>query len=342
METNPAKWAKSHEALAKKHLKKKGIIGSRIVNLPELPKNPLEWIKAARPQVEGIKRSFLVAPFWVPIYQDPANSIMVMGGRQIYKSTYCTDCLAFEATSNPGVQVCYISYDEPNLSSFSKQKLQVGTFLQNQILCQFPRNKTGNVHEISLKNGSTIYLTTDNHEYKHVEGKSLNLCILDEAQYQDIQFIGRVYQTMMATKGKIKVLGIGGEAGSPYEKLWLQTNQMEWKYDDPNWRDRLLFDENGLIDGNYLCDVLSGKWIAQNPNATLYHGYHLPQTIFPTIPLTEEDAENKYKIHPRFSIEYQKKNQPESFFQISCFGNLLQKYKKTNYSRNDFCMYRTV
>jgi len=30
---------------------------------------------------------------------------MVMGGRQIYKSTYCTDCLAFEATSNPGVQV---------------------------------------------------------------------------------------------------------------------------------------------------------------------------------------------------------------------------------------------
>jgi hypothetical protein len=329
METNPAKWGKSHEALAKKHLKKKGIIGSRIVNLPKLPRDPLEWIKAARPQVEGIKeRSFLVAPFWVSIYEDQANSIMVMGGRQIYKSTYCTDCLAFEATSNTGVQVCYISYDEPNLSSFSKQKLQVGTFLQNSILDQFPRHKTGNVHEISLKNGSTIYLTTDNHEYKHVEGKSLNLCILDEAQYQDIQFIGKVYQTMMATKGKIKVLGIGGEAGSPYEKLWLQTNQMEWKYNDPNWRDRLQFDENGLVVGNYLCDVLSGKWIAQNPNATLYHGYHLPQTIFPTIPLTEEDAENKYKIHPRFSIEYQKKKQPESFFKSHVLGTFYKSIRR--------------
>lgn len=328
MVTNPAKWGKSHEALAKKHLKKKGIIGSRIVNLPKLPRDFLEWIKIARPQVEGIKRSFLVAPFWVPIYENQADFIMVMGGRQIYKSTYCTDCLAFEATSNPGVQACYVSFDEPNLSSFSKQKLQVGTFLQNPILCLFPRHKTGNVHEISLKIGSTIYLTTDIHEYKHVEGKSLNLCILDEAQYQDIQFIGKVYQTMMATKGKIKVLGIGGEAGSPYEKLWLKTNQMEWKYDDPNWRGGLQFDENGLVVGNYLTDGLSGKWMAQNPKATSYHGYHLPQTIFPTIPLTEEDAINKYKIHPHFSIEYQKKNESESFFKSHVLGTFYKSMRR--------------
>jgi len=48
MEINPAKWSKSHEALAKKHLKKNGIIGSRTVNLPKLPRDPLEWIKVAR------------------------------------------------------------------------------------------------------------------------------------------------------------------------------------------------------------------------------------------------------------------------------------------------------
>jgi len=149
MTLNPTKWKRSHDILAKTLLKKQGISTSN--QLPSLPKNALEWIKAARPQVEGIKRSFHVSPFWIPIYEDPANFIMVMGGRQIYKSTYCTDCLAFVATANPGVQVCYVTYDEPNLSSFSKQKLQVGTFLQNQILNQFPRNKTGNVHEISLK-----------------------------------------------------------------------------------------------------------------------------------------------------------------------------------------------
>jgi len=132
----------------------------------------------------------------------------------------------------------------------------------------------------------------------------------------------------MATKGKIMVLGIGGEAGSPYEKLWHNTNQMEWQYDDINWRERLQFDENGLVVGNYLCEVLSGMWISQNPSATLNHGYHLPQTIFPTIPLTEEDAINKYKIHPRFSVEYQKNNQPESFFKSHVLGTFYKSVRR--------------
>ena len=324
MEINPIKWSKAHEMLARNILKKNNI--SSKPTLPVLPQDPLEWIKAARSIVEGRARSFLVAPFWIPIYNDPHNFCVIIGGRQIFKSTACTDFIALEATSNPGVQVCYVTFDESSLSSFSKQKLQVGTFSQNPVLAQFPRHRVGNVHEISLINGSTIYLVTDNYEYKHVEGKSLSLCILDEAQYQDIQFIGKVHQTMMATKGKIKVFGLGGESGSPYEKLWMQTNQMEWIYDDQNWRDNLQFDENGLVIGEYMKNVLAGRWVAQNPDATQYRGYHLPQNIFPTLPLTEEDAEKRYKIHPRFSIEYQQENLPESIFSSHVLGTF---YKST-------------
>jgi len=328
LELNLTKWSRSHQVAANKYLRTKNIAGSLRYQLPSLPKDPLEWIKVARPKVEGINRSFLAAPFWVPLYNDSHNFIVMIGGRQIFKSTASTDFMAYEATTNPGVQVCYVTFDEPSLSAFSKQKLQVGTFMQNPVLAQFPRHKTGNVHEISLKNGSTIYLTTDNHEYKHVEGKSIQLCILDEAQYQDIQFIGKVHQTMMATKGKIKVFGIGGESGSPYEKLWLQTNQMEWLYDDSNWRNNLQFDEKGLVVGDYLKKVLSGRWVAQNPDSTLYRGYHLPQTIFPTIPLTQEDAQNKYKIHPRFSIEYQKKNLPDSVFSSHVLGTFYKSRRR--------------
>ncbi len=326
MTFNAIKWKRSHQDLAKIMQRKSCIVPSN--HLLDLPKDILEWIDFARPKVEGIDRTFDVAPFWVPIYKDPANFIMVMGGRQIFKSTYCTDCLVFESTAFSGVQVGYVTYDEPNLSSFSKQKLQVGTFRQNPVLSMFPRTKTGNVHEISLKNNSTIYLTTDNYEYKHVEGKSLNLCILDEAQYQDIQFVGKVNQTMMATKGRMKVLGIGGEAGSPYEKLWRSSNQMEWHYDDFNWRDRLQFDENGLVVGNYLKEVLSGKWVAQNPDEKINHGYHLPQFIFPTIPLTEWEAVNRYKIHPKFSIEFQKKELPHSTFMSHVLGKFYKSERR--------------
>ena len=84
------------------------------------------------------------------------------------------------------------------------------------------------------------------------------MCVIDEAQYQDIEHVGRVHQTMMATKGDVKIFGIGGEAGSAYERLWNETNQCEWHYDNPDWRSNLQFDHNGLIVGEYLKKVLSG------------------------------------------------------------------------------------
>jgi len=323
------RWGRAHKMLAKKYLRAKYVLAEKAKNnLPELSLNPLEWIAVARPKVEGKPRSFLACPFWVPIYQDSHSYIMIIGGRQIFKSTACTDFIAIEATANPGTQVCYVTHDERSLSAFSRQKLRIGTFLQNPVLAQFPRHGTGNVGEISLKNNSTIYAVTDNYEYKHVEGKSLSLCLLDETQYQDVQFIGKVHQTMMATKGKIKIFGVGGESGSPYEKLWLETNQMEWFYDDPNWRERLQFDYNGLVIGDYLNDILHGRWVPQNPSAILYHGYHLPQTIFATIPLTEEDAVKKYKLHPRFSIEYQQRNLPESLFYSHVVGTFYKSSRR--------------
>ena len=146
MVLDPTKWCRSHRNAVRDYLKS---IGSSSPNiLPKLPRDPLKWIESARPQVDGIKRSFLAAPFWVPIYTDPHNFVMTIGGRQIYKSTACTDFLALEATANPYSQVAYVTFGEVSLSGFSKQKMQVGTFMQNPVLAKFPRHRMGNVHEI--------------------------------------------------------------------------------------------------------------------------------------------------------------------------------------------------
>lgn len=293
-----------------------------------LPSNPLEWIEKARPIVEGKTRTFLAAPFWMEIYLDNYHSKIIVGGRQIYKSTYITDILACEATSAPGIQVGYVTFNQSSLNGFSKQKLQIGTFGQNPILSRFPRNKLGNIGEISLRNGSTIYCMTDNNEYIHVEGKSLNHCILDEAQYQDITHIEKIRQTMMATKGRLSILGIGGESGSPYEKLWQKSDQRKWIYDDPNWRDKLQFDNDGLIIDKYLEDVLKGRWVPQKSEDVMYHGYHIPQNIFATNPLTIDDAINKYHISPFYSIEYQKKNNTKSFFASHVMGEFYKSERR--------------
>src|SRR5579864_3172881 len=304
-------WQKGHNEIARKawEKKKRSDKKSGLTSIiPKLPTDCLEWINVARPIVEGKPRSFLSCPFWKEIYKDNYSFKMIIGGRQIFKSTYITDMLACEATSVPGVQVCYVTFSQQSQTSFSRQKLQIGTFNQNPILSKFPRNKIGNVGEISLRNGSTIYCTIHTNKYRNVEGKSLNHCILDEAQYQDMEYAQKVVQTMMATKGKLTISGIGGEAGSAYEKYWKNSDQREWVYDDKDWRSKLQFDQNGLVIGEYLAEVLRGRWVPQKPENTICHGYHLPQTIFPTIPLMIEDAVLYYKVNPMFSIEYQKKN----------------------------------
>src|SRR3990172_12151770 len=110
-----SRWAKSHQVFTNKYLQDKNG-GARRVQLPTLPTDILEWISVARPKVEGIERSFLAAPFWIPIYQDPHNFKVIVGGRQIFKSTATTDFIAHQATAFPGTQVCYVTYNEPNLS----------------------------------------------------------------------------------------------------------------------------------------------------------------------------------------------------------------------------------
>lgn len=294
-------------------------------DLPELPKDITEWMRVARPYVEGskAKRSFVAIPFWKDIYADSFSDIMVMAGRQVYKSTFATDLLACKTTSTPNVSVAYVSYDDINRNAFSNQKLRVGTFLSNDVLSRFPRTgkSSGNVGEVSLRNNSTIYITTDHWGYRHIEGKSLQLCILDESQYHDIQFLPKLQEAMTATKGKLYVLGVGGESGSSYEKLWLTTDQREWTYEDPEWRDSLKFNKDGLIIDDYLVDVLKGHWnIEAKHNSKQMHGYRIPQYIVPTIPLTIEDAVKKYKLHPKFSIEWKKQNNPQSVFRTHVLG----------------------
>ena len=223
-------------------------------NLPVLPKNIIEWMNKARPIVEGNKRSFLAFPFWKEIYSDKSNRIFLLAGRQVFKSTWLTDVLAHSATTNPGVTLVYVTHDELSLSGFSNQKFRIGTLEQNPLLKLFVRGGgIGKISEIGFQNNSRIYLTTDNGGYVHVEGKSPSEILLDEIQYHQLEFLPKLLESMSATKGKLKMVGIGGEGGSEEERLWLQTDQRNWQYDDPNWREKLRFTPGiGLEIGDYL------------------------------------------------------------------------------------------
>jgi hypothetical protein len=314
--------------------------------LPKVPQDILDWIREVRPRAEGKKR--IIMPPWRNIYNDSFNNKFILGGRQIFKSTYTTDVLAFEATSQRNAQLVYVTYDDINKAGFSRQKLQIGTFDGSDVLKVFPRNRLGNVGEISLKNNSTIYITTDHGQYHHVEGKSASHIMLDETQYQDMQYFHRVPLVMTITQGKLSVLGVGGESGSPYEQLWNKTDQREWIFDNTDdyidsagmvfknegWRNDLIFGEIkdeftervkwGLIADHRLMKIMSGRWRSKQPEfSKSWHGYHIPQQIIPHIPLTNADAmdPNKYAMETvDYSIEHKRQTMSPHLFTSHVLG----------------------
>jgi len=313
--------------------------------LPKLPIDILDWIREIRPKAEGKKR--VIMPPWRDIYNDNFNNKFILGGRQIFKSTYTTDVLAFEATTKRNSQLVYVTYDDINKAGFSRQKLQIGTFDGSDILKKFPRNRLGNVGEISLKNNSTIYVTTDHGQYHHVEGKSANHIMLDEAQYQDMQYFDRIPLVMTITQGKVSVLGVGGESGSPYEQLWRDTDQRQWVFDNSEdyvdsagiifkgqgWRKDLIFGETkdedtekskwGLIADDRLMKIMSGRWRANEPQKSRdWHGFHVPQTIIPHIPLSTADATNPkmYNIDKKYAIEAKRQKMSPHLFTSHVMG----------------------
>jgi len=157
--------------------------------------------------------------------------------------------------------------------------------------------------------------------------------VIDEGQDHDWEYFQNARETQADTMGETVIAGIGGFVDSAYYNLWKSTNQMEYLYkrgenylgyENMSWRADLEFDSNGLVYDDYMIDVLDGKWIPQEPKHFARHGYYLPQTYNPRIPLTINDAIEKYKVSPEWSIEY--KLSDPNYTQIEFRRNVLAEF----------------
>ena len=272
------------------------------------------WALKYRKMVEGRIRPFIL-PLWREIYLDNNPWQMIVGGRQIFKSTYFGDDLAYVATTKKGSTGVYVTYNDESLGAFSTDKFRHGVIDVNPEIKEFVIGSTlGQVGRVGYKNMAKTYLVTDEGKFHHVEGKSPDEMIIDEGQYIDFQHWVKMREAMATTQGNIKIGGIGGEEGSVYYQLWRSTNQCHWRPKYENWRDKLVFDNHGLVYGEYMLDYLDGEWYPTHPENKRV-GRWMPQTIFPHIPYSELDALEKYKHGTtEFSIEYKEREYPETDF----------------------------
>jgi hypothetical protein len=297
------------DAILKKIAKSNITDKDRIPPLPGYPHSRLEWALKARPVVDGRPNYIQYLPYMKQVYEDQWSYIMVVFARQMGKSTLGTTEMGCHSTTKPGSESTYVTYEDLSLSTFAHEKFR--PMWDTVQLSPFTYSPIGDVGRIKLRNGSIMNMVTHAHKFKHVEGKSVNRLIFDETQYLDLDSWMAAQQTQSFTHGDMLILGIGGFVGTVYHKWWLDTDQRTFKYNDELWRDKLEFKNSGtdrLVWDDYMLDVLEGHWKITHPENSFQHGYHISQMLAPWVPLTKQDAIEKYHIHPKWSIEQQRED----------------------------------
>ena len=302
------------------------LVESKLSQLHQnIPNNVIDFIEKYQPTIGRKPHNFDLSPFWIEALLDNHKQKIFSTGRQVYKSTNSASLVAWYALKEPRSEVLWIVDTDAHRSAFSESRLRDEVFIYNDNLRPFLKTGRANLTRIRVNNGSTIFLLTDHNAYNQAEGRSSAALILDEAQYQDIEFLYKAMYTTSQTHGDLIMFGIGGEMSSPYHEYWNASDQREWFYDDAYWREKLTFDAFGNIINTVdeLKSILAGKWIPQKPENTKLHGYHIPQTIMPTIPLTMDDAITKYQTHPEVSVEYQRLHYPPEIFHTHTMGEFI-------------------
>jgi len=303
--------------------------------IPILPKDRIEWEYHCRPFIKGTPNRLKFLPMLLDIVNDKYGFQMYLLARQWGKTTMIGTDLAYYATTKYDYDQTYVNFKNDNLRTFSENKFRQDVFGTDPLSHYISGvSRLGAMNRVITKTRSIIDMILPGVNWQNTQGKSNRRMVIDEGNDIDFTGFANARETQADTFGDLVIAGVGGYVDTDYHRIWNSTNQMEYFFDDGDiyqgyenmsWRNSLQFNENGLIYGDYMIDVLAGKWIPQKPENDSRHGYHLTQLQNPRIPLTIQDAIEKYKISPEFSIEWKEKHDP-NYVQMDFRRNVLAEF----------------
>jgi len=277
------------------------------ITLPNVPINRLEWSLKVRPTIDGIPNIVQFMPMLQRLHEDNWSWIMIKFARQMTKSAYLSTRMGHLMTTKPNQKTTFCTFEDEALRVFSQDKFRT-LWSESEIARLYVDGATvGSLSSLRTKNNSSANLVTAVNNFRHVEGKSVNDLIFDEGQNLELEEWVTAAESQSFTNGKFAIAGIGGWKETEYEKWWKSTDQRNWVYNDELWRDKLEYNQDGLIWDSYMEDILGGYWKALVQENQSRHGYYTNQYQAPWIPLKKVDCE-KYRLPESKSIQWKREN----------------------------------
>ena len=248
--------------------------------------------------LDGVPFSLVDYPFFYGVYNTDARETLLKTGRQVAKSTYCSNLMIVDSVRIPHFKTLYITPSRDQTSKFSNTRLTkvihysplirrnyVDTSLPNNVLLQV------------LKNGSLMVLSYASDDPDRVRGNTADRDLIDEVQ--DVHFdtvIPVVKECMAASKyAYMSYCGTPKSMENTIEFLWGRSTKAEWIMKCTGCGNFNFVDSTRSIGKHGIICTKCGKslnprqgmWYEFNPGAPI-KGFHISQ---PMLPLNNESQE---------------------------------------------------
>ena len=263
-------------------------------------------------------------PYLHPIYNAWHPRMVVIGGRQIEKSTLLSNLMLMPAAARRGFRSLLVNPTDTHTKTFAYDKLE-GTINASPYLQKIlGKTRIDNLKHKEWMNGSSILLRSAYLTARSARGIPADQLLIDEAQDMIPDHLPVLAETLTHSHDSDfgRRIVIGGTALIPecmIGEYWAEySTQGEWVVKCPAGHDNIIeidnLSEKGIICTHKdptgtgcgkLVDPTNGRWVHLFPERRdkgLYVGYRIPQVINPMVHSHWEEIVTKLNTYSNSRI----------------------------------------
>ncbi len=242
-------------------------------------------------------------PFFRGVYNTNARETLLKTGRQVAKSTYCSNLMIIDSVRIPHFKTLYITPTREQTSKFSNTRLSKTIHYSPHIRKNFTNvNLINNVLLQTLANGSLMVLSYACDDPDRVRGNTADRDLIDEVQDVNYEAVIPVVKECMAASSYayMAYCGTPKSMENTIEYLWQLSTQTEWIMKCEGCGKWQFIESHKSIGKHCVvclnCDkplsVREGQWYDFNPDGRI-KGFHISQ---PMLPVNNENLERWARI----------------------------------------------
>lgn len=235
--------------------------------------------------------SFHSRPYLPEIYAANRRNLVLRCSRQTEKSTLLVNTILFEACTNPGIQMLFVSPRLEQAQAFSKLRLlpalEQSPLIRRQLLGRSARRPQ--VMNLHFANDSALFIRAAYHSGDACRGLSADLLLVDEFQDVAAGDLPVLQETLShAECGRTILTGTPKSIDNHLDDAFRRSTANEWTVACAPCGKGVILDERCLGPEGVVCpdcgdavDPQRGRWVPRNPHSTLGDGFWVCHPMVP-------------------------------------------------------------